>query len=95
MGRLFHILGCLAIFNLKEVSIILRREELNRDIRNKKAIACDILASIPDNYNATWREAKLSELYAEVSKAQEHNNKLEQNKAFIANVEDKGWIYPT
>lgn len=85
-----HILNVLGDIQSQRGKYYLTREEVNRDIRNKKAIASDIIASIPDNYNAnTWREAKLSELYAEVSKAQEHNNKIEQNKAFIAGVEDK------
>lgn len=85
-----HILNVLGDIQSQRGKYYLTREDINRDIRNKKAIASDIMASIPDNYNAKeWREAKLSELYAEVSKAQEHNNKLDQNKAFIASVEDK------
>ena len=85
-----HILNVLGDIQSQRGKYYLTREDINRDIRNKKAIASDIMASIPDNYNAKeWRETKLSELYAEVSKAQEHNNKLEQSKAFVAGLEDK------
>jgi exonuclease SbcC len=85
-----HILNVLGDIQSARGKYYLTREDINRDIKNKKAIASDIMGNLPDNYNANeWRDLKLSELYAEVSKAQEFNNKIEINKSIINGVEDK------
>ena len=85
-----HILNILNDIQSQRGEYYLTRENINRDIRNKKAIASDIMQSLPENYNAEkWREIKLSELYNKVSQAQEHNASVNERNSFFANLEGK------
>ena len=75
-----HILNILDKIQSKSGKYYMTREDINRDIRNKKAIAEGIIKQVPENYSAEkWQNVKLSDLYAEVSKATEHNRSIEDN----------------
>jgi len=85
-----HILNILDDIQSKRGSYYLTREDKNREIKNKKAIAADILKNIPENYNAEkWRDIKLGEYYSKITKAQEHNNKITEAKNIAEGFNDK------
>jgi len=68
----------------------LTREDKNRDVRNKTAIAKEIIDGLPENYTAdSWRETKLSDLYAEVTTVTSANQKIFDDQAFLVNMIDK------
>lgn len=85
-----HILNILDHIQSQRGEYYLTRENINRDIRNKKAIVADILATLPENYQADkWRNANLSDLYSKVSKAHEFNNAILEKKNFLDSLQDK------
>jgi exonuclease SbcC len=59
------------------------RQDVNRDIRNKKAIIEDIAKDIPANYQAEkWEAYSIADKSRELAEAQEANSKMERAKAF-------------
>ena len=61
------------------------RQDLNRDIRNKRDAVAEIAKTIPENYqSATWRNFPFAEKYAELNRIKDDNNKIERAKAFAA-----------
>jgi exonuclease SbcC len=66
------------------------RQDVNRDIRNKRAFIEDIAKDIPLNYQfKKWNEYNLAEKYHELETAREHNAKIEKAKAFKGSYNDK------
>ena len=60
-----------------------QRQDINRDIRNKKAFVADIAKDIPDGYNVgKWEEYNLSEKYAELETIRKDNSLIGRAKAF-------------
>lgn len=60
-----------------------RRQELNRDIRNKRAFTADIAKDIPANYQAEkWETYDLGEGYKKLEKIREHNSRILRAKQF-------------
>lgn len=54
------------------------RQDINRDIRAKKAIVAEIKASLPIGYEGTqWENASLSELYTQIEKIRKSNELIE------------------
>lgn len=59
------------------------RQDINREIRNKRAFVADIAKDIPAGYNAEkWKNYDLSTKYSELLKAKDENGKIERAKAF-------------
>ncbi|WP_294662450.1 AAA family ATPase [uncultured Ruminococcus sp.] len=59
------------------------RQDVNREIRNKRAFVADIAKDIPTGYDAEkWKNYDLSTKYSELLKAKDENGKIERAKAF-------------
>jgi DNA repair exonuclease SbcCD ATPase subunit len=59
------------------------RQDVNREIRNKRAFVADIARDIPAGYDAEkWKNYDLSTKYSELLKAKDENGKIERAKAF-------------
>ncbi len=66
------------------------RQDINREIRNKRAFIEDIARGIPSGYQAEkWRTYDLSSKYSELIKAKDNNNKIERAKEFKDNYDNK------
>jgi hypothetical protein len=66
------------------------RQDVNRDIRNKRAFIEDIAKDIPPKYQfEKWNDYNLAEKYHELETAREHNGKIERAKAFKESYDDK------
>lgn len=85
-----HILEVLENIQSKKGAYYQGREDINRDIRNKKAIVEEIASDIPANYDYDkWNEFNLDDFYNELSKAQIKNSKIEKCKMFKDSYNDK------
>lgn len=68
----------------------LSRQDINREIRNKRAFVDDIAKDIPSGYMAEkWRTYDLSEKYIELMKLKDRNSKIERAKMFKMNFDSK------
>lgn len=66
------------------------RQDVNREIRNKRAFAADIAKDIPAGYDAEkWKNYDLSAKYSELMKIKDENGKIERAKAFKDNYNNK------
>lgn len=66
------------------------RQDVNREIRNKRAFVADIAKDIPTGYDAEkWKNYDLSTKYSELLKAKDENGKIERAKAFKDNYNNK------
>lgn len=66
------------------------RQDINREIRNKKAFVEDIAKDIPSNYQAEkWKNYDLSSKYEELMKIRDRNNKIERARAFKDSYDNK------
>ena len=66
------------------------RQEINRDIRNKRAIVEEIGQEIPEGYQAEkWEEASLNEIYTKIERIRKENETIEKAKRLIENRNNK------
>lgn len=66
------------------------RQDVNRDIRNKRAFIEDIARDIPNGFQAEkWRAANLSEIYKEIETRRHHNAQIEKAKQMKENYDNK------
>lgn len=66
------------------------RQDVNREIRNKRAFVADIAKDIPQNFQAEkWENYDLSETYTKITKAQEYNSRIERAKLFKDSYDNK------
>lgn len=66
------------------------RQDINREIRNKKAFVADIAKDIPAGYKAEkWKNYDLSQKYSELMKIKDENNKIERARAFKDSYNNK------
>lgn len=66
------------------------RQDINREIRNKRAFVADIAKDIPAGYDAEkWKNYDLSTKYSELMKIKDENGKIERAKAFKDNYNNK------
>lgn len=66
------------------------RQDINRDVRNKKAIVEEIGESIPEGYVAEkWERASLNEIYTKIERIRKENETIERAKALIENRNNK------
>lgn len=66
------------------------RQDINRDIRNKKAFIQEIADSLPEGYTAEkWEKANLAEIYTKIEKIRKQNEIIEKAKRLIENRDNK------
>jgi chromosome segregation ATPase len=66
------------------------RQDINRDIRTKKAFIEDIAKDIPANYDSVkWSNYELGAKYRELETLKEHNNKIQSAKVFKESYNNK------
>lgn len=66
------------------------RQDINRDIRNKRAFVEDIAYEIPPGYNADkWEQESLGELYQKIEQIRSENEKIERAKALVENRDNR------
>ncbi len=66
------------------------RQDINREIRNKRAFVADIAKDIPAGYDAEkWKNYDLSAKYSELMTIKDENGKIERAKAFKDNYNNK------
>ena len=59
------------------------RQDINRDIRNKRAFISEIAADIPAKYDADkWEHYDLGSTYRQLEQIREENSRIERAKAF-------------
>ena len=65
------------------------RQDINRDIRNKKAFIEDIAKTIPVKYDVErWEKANLGEAYKTIEAVKNRNNQISKAKIIIQNQEN-------
>ena len=68
----------------------MHRQDVNRDIRNKRAFIEEIGNSLPVNYEAEkWEKAELSEIYKKIETIRKNNETIEKAKQVIENRDNK------
>lgn len=66
------------------------RQDINRDIRNKRAFIEEIAADIPAKYDADrWEHYDLGDSYRKLEQIREENSRIERAKAFRGSYENK------
>ena len=66
------------------------RQDINRDIRNKKAFVEDIAKDIPEHYEAEkWDAFDLSAAYKKINSAKEINSRIQRAKIFKDSYDGK------
>jgi len=66
------------------------RQNVNRDIRNKRAFIEEIAESIPSNYDAEkWERYDLGDTYRRIEKAKTENSRIERARIFKDSYENK------
>lgn len=66
------------------------RQDINRDIRNKKAFIEEIGASIPEGYQVEkWENADVGKIYKEIERQQKENQEIQKAKQIIENKDNK------
>ncbi len=66
------------------------RQDINRDLRNKRAFVEEIAESIPSGYDAEkWETYDLGTVYRRIEKAKELNSRIERAKLFKDSYDNK------
>ena len=67
-----------------------KRQDINREIRAKRAIAADIEAALPMGYNGNeWKNANVGALYTEAEKIRKENETVEKAKRLLEGHDGK------
>jgi DNA repair exonuclease SbcCD ATPase subunit len=68
----------------------MHRQDLNRDMRNKRAFIEDIASAIPTGYDANkWENENVGELYREIERIRKENETIEKAKRLLDNRSNK------
>lgn len=68
----------------------LKRQDINRDIRNKRAFIEEIAETIPTGYEAEkWEKANLSEIYTEIERIRKENATIEKAVRLVESRNNK------
>lgn len=66
------------------------RQDLNRDMRNKRAFIEDIASAIPDGYDAAkWESENVGDLYKQIERIRKENETIEKAKRLLENRSNK------
>lgn len=67
-----------------------RRQDINREIRAKKAVISDIGSSLPPDYDgAKWENVNLGDLYTKIERIRKENHDIEYAKSMINGHDQK------
>lgn len=67
-----------------------KRQDINRDIRNKRAFIEEIGASLPKGYRGEeWKQTNLASLYEKIEKLRHINDRIEKARNVIATQQNK------
>jgi len=85
-----HILEVLQQIASEDGQYFQQRQNINRDIRNKKAFIEDIMKDLPENFNAArWEAYDLQAIHTQIEKARQHNEQIEKAETLKANYDNK------
>lgn len=85
-----HILEVLQQIAAEDGFYFQQRQNINRDIRNKKAFIEEIMKELPENFNAAkWEAYELQEIHSKIEKARQHNAQIEKAETLKANYDNK------
>lgn len=66
------------------------RQDVNRDIRNKRAFITDIADGIPAGYQVeTWEDYNLSEIYTKIETIRKNNEQIQKAKQIVETRDNK------
>lgn len=66
------------------------RQDLNRDIRNKRAFVTDIASTLPVGYEADkWANANLGDIYKQIETIRSQNERIEKARTIVDNRDNK------
>lgn len=66
------------------------RQDINRDIRNKRAFITDIAKDIPANYQADkWEDFDTGSIYRQIADIKDYNSKIQRAKLFKESYDNK------
>lgn len=66
------------------------RQDLNRDMRNKRAFIEDIASTIPAGYDASkWESENVGDLYKQIERIRKENETIEKAKRLLENRSNK------
>lgn len=85
-----HLLRVLYDIEKEDGYYFQKRQDINRDIRNNKAIISDIKESLPENYKAEdWKDKNLAALYTQIEQIRSKNRQIELAKNYVNSFEGK------
>lgn len=85
-----HLLRVLYDIEKEDGYYFQKRQNINRDIRNNKAIVVDIKNNLPPEYKAEdWKDKNLSILYTQIEEIRSQNRQIEIAKIFLNSFEGK------
>lgn len=85
-----NILQVLSDIQSEKGYYFLTRQDVNRDIRNKRAFVEDIAQTIPPGYMVEkWEAANLSQIYKEIETKRAHNAQIEKAQQMKENYNNK------
>lgn len=85
-----HILEVLQQIASENGQYFIQRQNINRDIRNKKAFIEDIMKDLPENFNAArWESYDLQNIHTQIEQARQHNAHIEKAETLKANYDNK------
>ena len=85
-----HILEVLQQIASENGQYFIQRQNINRDIRNKKAFIEDIMKDLPENFNAArWEAYDLQNIHTQIEKARQQNAQIEKAETLKANYDNK------
>lgn len=85
-----NILRVLEQIQAEDGQYFMKRQNVNRDIRNKKAFVEDIARDIPEKYDyAKWSTFDASDKYKELAALKDHNEKIRRSSDFKQSYNDK------
>lgn len=66
------------------------RQDINRDIRNKRAFIEEIAAAIPENYDVErWEKASTGEIYQKIERIRKENEEIQKAKILLTGRDNK------
>jgi DNA repair exonuclease SbcCD ATPase subunit len=85
-----HILSVLNDIQSESGNYFQRRQDINRDMRNKRAFVEDIAKDIPTNYQAdVWESYDVDAKYSALTEANSYNDKIQRAKMFRDSYQNK------
>lgn len=85
-----NILQVLSDIQSEKGEYFIKRQDINREIRTKKAFCEDIAKGIPANFDVTrWENESLSDIYTELEKKRHINQQINEAQALFKNYDNK------